>query len=223
MTNASLLAVGAILLQADTNGDLHPCAYFSRTFLLAECNYDNYDCELLAVILALMEWQQYIQEISHPVTIITDHKNLSCIKVPRKLFQRQACWSLFLQDFNLIWKVLPGAKLAPTDTLSQHDYVDTSNNANVTIVPLPAVINALDLTLACHIQSSSSMDPLVLQAIQNLSDDTPLFPCFSLSDWIFDNGHLYYKECMYVPPLALLFTSFYPFISPSWPPWMLPD
>ena len=32
MTNASLLATGAILLQTDTNQDLHPCTYFSRTF-----------------------------------------------------------------------------------------------------------------------------------------------------------------------------------------------
>ena len=29
MTNASLLVAGAILLQADANQDLHPCAYFS--------------------------------------------------------------------------------------------------------------------------------------------------------------------------------------------------
>ena len=64
------------------------------------------------------------------------------------------------------------------------------------------VINALDLTLAWHIQSSLSSDPLVLRAIQNLSDDTPLFPRSSLADWTFDNGHLYYKGRMYVPPPA---------------------
>ena len=85
MTDASLFTAGAILLQADTNGDLHPCAYFSRTFLPAERNYDIYDRELLAVILALTEWRQYVQGTSHPVTIITDHKNLSYIKDPRKL------------------------------------------------------------------------------------------------------------------------------------------
>ena len=44
--------------------------YFSHTFLLAKCNYDIYDHELLAVILTLTEWQQYIQGMSHPVTII---------------------------------------------------------------------------------------------------------------------------------------------------------
>ena len=59
MTNASPFTAGAILLQADINGDLHPCAYFSRTFLPAKRNYDNYDWELLAVILALTEWCQY--------------------------------------------------------------------------------------------------------------------------------------------------------------------
>ena len=99
--------------------------------------------------------------------------------------------------------MLPGAKLAPADALSRYNQVDTSlDNDNTSIIPEPAVINALDLTLARHIQSSSSTDPLVLRAIQNLSDDTPLFPRSSLADWTFDNGHLYYRNRMYVPPPA---------------------
>ena len=85
MTDASLFAAGAVLLQDDPNGDSHPCAYFSKTFIPAEQNYDIYDRELLAVILALDEWKQYVQGTSHPVTIITDHKNLSYIKDPCKL------------------------------------------------------------------------------------------------------------------------------------------
>ena len=55
MTDASLLAAGAVLMQSDATGDLHPCTYFSKTFSLAECNYDIYDQELLTVILALAE------------------------------------------------------------------------------------------------------------------------------------------------------------------------
>ena len=43
MTNASLLAAGAILLQADANQDLHPCAYFSQTFSPTQRNNDIYD------------------------------------------------------------------------------------------------------------------------------------------------------------------------------------
>ena len=43
MTNTFLLAAGAVLMQTDDNGDHHPCAYFSKTFALAEQNYDIYD------------------------------------------------------------------------------------------------------------------------------------------------------------------------------------
>ena len=85
MTDASLLAAGAVLMQSDAAGDLHPCAYFSKTFSLAERNYDIYDQELLAVILALTEWKQYLQGTSHLVSVLTDHKNLSYLKDPRKL------------------------------------------------------------------------------------------------------------------------------------------
>ena len=60
MTNTSLLAAGAMLMQTDDNGDHHPCAYFSKTFTPAKRNYNIYDQELLAVILALDEWCQYL-------------------------------------------------------------------------------------------------------------------------------------------------------------------
>ena len=82
MTDTSLLATGAILMQADENSDLHPCAYFSCTFSSVQHNYDIYNHELLAVILALEEWHQYLQGTTHPITIITNHKNLSYIKDP---------------------------------------------------------------------------------------------------------------------------------------------
>ena len=102
MTDTSLFAAGAVLLQDYTNGDSHPCAYFSKTFIPAERNYDIYNHELLAVIPALNKWKQYVLGISFPVTIITNHKNLSYIKDPHKLFRHQARWSLFLPDFDIV-------------------------------------------------------------------------------------------------------------------------
>jgi hypothetical protein len=91
--------------------------------------------------------------------------------------------------------------MAPADALSHRNYVDTSlDNADTSIVPSPAIINALDLSLIRHIQSSSASDPLVLRTIQNLSQETPLFPRSVLADWTFDNGNLYYKHRLYVPP-----------------------
>ena len=200
MTDASLLAAGAILLQDDANQDLHPCAYFSRTFTLAQQNYEFYNRELLAVILALEEWRQYLQGTQHPITIITDHKNLSYIKDPRKLSRQQAQWSLFLHDFDIVWQVTPGTKMAPADALSRRNSVDTSlDNFNTTICPEPMIIGALDLTLARHITSSSTSNPLVLRAIENLCIGSPLFPCSSVKDWTYEGGHLYFKGRMYIP------------------------
>ena len=49
MTNASLTTSRGILMQKDSNGDLHPCAYFSKTFSPPEWNYDIYDRELLVL------------------------------------------------------------------------------------------------------------------------------------------------------------------------------
>ena len=85
MTDASLTASGGILMQKDSNRDLHPCAYHSTTFSPAKWNYDIYDRELLAVIQALKEWCHYLTGTEHPVTVITDHKNLGYFKQPQNL------------------------------------------------------------------------------------------------------------------------------------------
>ena len=201
MMDASLLVAGVVLLQTDTNKDLHPCTYFLCTFSAAQWNYDIYDRELLAVILALEEWHQYLQGTQHPITIITDHKNLSYVKDPHKPSQRQAWWSLFLQDFNLVWQVIPGTKMAPADALSRRDSLNTSlDNAAVAICPEPVVINTLDLALTCHIQSSFQSNPLILKAIESLWKGSPLFLHSLLNDWKFEDGCLYFKGRMHIPP-----------------------
>ena len=85
--------------------------------------------------------------------------------------------------------------MAPADALSQKDFIDTTNNnIDAAIVPDPVVIQALDLTLTHHIKSSSSSDPLVLKVIQAIQDGSPLFPCSALTDWTFEDGHLYFKS-----------------------------
>jgi len=54
-TDASKYASGAVLLQQDTNGDIHPCGYLSKSFNKTERNYKIYNRELLAIIHALTE------------------------------------------------------------------------------------------------------------------------------------------------------------------------
>ena len=118
MTDASLLASRGVLMQKDDNGDLHPCTYLSQTFTAAEQNYNIYGQELLAVIHALDHWHHYLQGTSHPMTLLTDHKNLTYFRQPQKLSCRQACWMMFLQDFDLHFLHIPGSAMGPADTLS---------------------------------------------------------------------------------------------------------
>ncbi len=55
-TDASNYATGAILLQRDSNGVLHPCFYYSKPFSPAEKRYHTSEQEFLAIIRALQEW-----------------------------------------------------------------------------------------------------------------------------------------------------------------------
>ena len=43
ITNASLTATGALLMQANFNGDLHPYTFLSKTLLATEYNYDIFN------------------------------------------------------------------------------------------------------------------------------------------------------------------------------------
>ena len=55
-TDTSDYVSGAVLSQPDYEGVLHPVAFLSHHYLLAECNYKIYDKELLAIICAFEEW-----------------------------------------------------------------------------------------------------------------------------------------------------------------------
>ena len=203
MTDTSLLAGGGVLMQWDGNGDLHPCAYLSQTFSPAKQNYDIYDQELLAVIHALEHWCHYLQGTAHPITLLTDHKNLTYFRQPQKLSHRQARWMMFLQDFDLHFVHLPGSAMGPADALSRLPDPDTSSdNVDVTVLPDDLFIQAIDTALIDKITSSSLSDPLVVSALQNLSVGSPLFPCSSLSDWHFSDSLLYFKNRLYIPPAA---------------------
>jgi len=73
-TDASDLAIGACLTQ-EYEGKRHLIAYYSKKITLAEQNYDIYNKELLAIVVALKHWRVYA-EGALALTIFTDHKNL---------------------------------------------------------------------------------------------------------------------------------------------------
>src|SRR6266852_2994915 len=57
--DASNYAMGAVLLQF-VDGKWRPVAFMSKLFNEAERNYEIYDKEMLAIMMALDEWRQYL-------------------------------------------------------------------------------------------------------------------------------------------------------------------
>ena len=84
------------------DGELHPIAFHSQTFSSAELNYDVHDKELLAIYEAFRRWQHYLEGPISPVDVVTNHKNLEYFAIMKLLTRRQAQWSEYLSQFNMI-------------------------------------------------------------------------------------------------------------------------
>jgi hypothetical protein len=74
--DASDYVSARVLSQRDDEGVLHPVPYYSKKHSPAECNYDIYDKELMAIIKALEEWRPECEGAAYLLQLITDHKNL---------------------------------------------------------------------------------------------------------------------------------------------------
>jgi len=99
-TDASDYVSAGVSSHYDDDGVLHPVAYFSNQFTPAECNYDIYNKELMAIIEALEEWRPECEGAAYSLKLITDHKNLEYFMTRKLLNQRQARWSEFLTRFD---------------------------------------------------------------------------------------------------------------------------
>ena len=91
-TDTSKWAIGATLMQKDSNRDLHPCGFLSHALTPTERNWQIYDRELYAIIYALDEWKHLLLGAEHTLTVHCDHKNLTYYKSPQRLTPHQARW-----------------------------------------------------------------------------------------------------------------------------------
>jgi hypothetical protein len=176
-TDTSAYGVGAVLLQ---EGELnprtkkptqHPIAYYSATFSPVERNYDIYERELLAIMKALEHWRPHLATTDTPVTVLTDHTNLTFWKNPKKVNRRVARWFATLQDYNLQIKHVPGKLHAAPDMLSRPPNADKGDedNQNLTLLPSQLFIRsmtdpALDWeALKREIQKAQRRHPLLIK------------------------------------------------------------
>ena len=87
--------------------------------LPAECNYEIYDKELLAIIRCLEHWRPELESTDIPVEVITDHKGLEYFMSTKELSRRQVRWSEKLADYNFKIKYRPGRTNERADALTR--------------------------------------------------------------------------------------------------------
>jgi hypothetical protein len=69
-------AIAAVLSQAQSDGEIHPIAFLSRSLMPAELNYDTHNKEFLAIFKVFENWRHYLEGSAIPIDVVTDHKNL---------------------------------------------------------------------------------------------------------------------------------------------------
>ena len=118
--DASGYATGGVLSQYDEEGVLRPCAFFSQKNSPAECNYEIYEKELLAIIKCTRQWSAELRSAGR-FRVLTDHKNLTYFATHRRLKERQMRWAEELSQYNFSIAYRPGKEGGLPDALSRRE------------------------------------------------------------------------------------------------------
>ena len=103
-TDALDYALVAIFSVVNEDNEVHPVAFHSHTFTVVKLNYNIYNKKLLVIFEAFKIWQHYLEGPAYLINIVMDHKNLKYFSTTKVLIQRQAQWSEYLSQFNLVIK-----------------------------------------------------------------------------------------------------------------------
>jgi hypothetical protein len=172
-------------------------AFYSKSLLPAEKNYDIFNKEMLAVIRAFEEWQHLLEGTGKPIQILTDHKNVEHFTTKKGLNCRQIQWANLLADYNFIIKYRPGAQNGKADILSRRaDWQPPKGGGEPTMLLKPELfITAIltDNSLDDLIHDTIHEDKQVKEIIKKLEEGE------TLKTWLMEDGLLYFQEHIYVP------------------------
>lgn len=115
-TDASDRGLGAVLLQL--KGDmLHPVAYASRKLSDTEGRYSTIEKECLAIVWAVQKFQPFLY--GRTFVLETDHQPLNYLQTAKVANSRLMRWSLLLQAYDFVVRVIPGSQNVGADYLSR--------------------------------------------------------------------------------------------------------
>ena len=134
-TDALDYALTVILSIVNKDNEIYLVAFHSRTFTMAELNYNIHNKELLAIFEAFKIWRHYLKGLAYPIDVVIDHKNLEYFSTTKVLTWRQARWSEYLSQFNLVIRFRPGRLGTKLDALTRRwDVYPKGGNTSYTTV-----------------------------------------------------------------------------------------
>ncbi|KNZ74945.1 Proteinase R [Termitomyces sp. J132] len=96
--NASKIGVGAMYGQGPSWQKCWPAGFMSKKFTNAQQNYAMHKLETLAIVEALLRWEDKLLE--YKIHVITDHKALEFLKTQQDLSPHQQWWMDYMLRFN---------------------------------------------------------------------------------------------------------------------------
>jgi hypothetical protein len=126
-TDASDIGMSGVAQQYDEQGELHPVAYWSKTFNPAQRNYSVTDRECLALVTALEHFKTMLE--GHKYVCLTDHRALIYLMKNQDSTARLNRLMLRLAPYEIKIKYLPGKDNHGADLLSREEsYMELKNN-----------------------------------------------------------------------------------------------
>jgi hypothetical protein len=213
--DSSDYVTGGILSQYNEEGVLHPVAYFSKRLSPAECNYEIYDKELLAIIRCFEQWRPELEGAGFPIKVLSDHKNLQYFTTTKQLSHRQARWSEYLSRFRFSITYRPGVQGQKPDALTRRSQdapaqEEARSYRNQTLLrpelfDPPAedltvhVLEITDRSIEQIIIDEYPNDEFIQETLKLIQDGVRRSKKISLSECEARGDRLYYRNRLVVP------------------------
>ena len=98
ITDGSWKGIGAMYSQGKDWDTCQPAGFLWKKFMSTQHNYCMHKHETLAVLEALMKWEDKL--LGRMFTVVTDHKGLEYFKTQPNSLPRQTRWWEYISHFN---------------------------------------------------------------------------------------------------------------------------
>jgi transposase InsO family protein len=173
--DASAFGIGALYGQGPEWQTCRPAGFMSKKFTSAQRSYKTFEHEALAVIEALMKWEDKL--VGRQFCIVTDHEALETIKTSNRDGKsgRLIRWDEYLSRFQFTVMHVPGELNKVADCLSRYYENDRSDELHASHHYVSADVrldpNHEDLTELRLKELSSNQEHILARRLRDRNED----------------------------------------------------